>query len=301
MRYLLVGLGNIGRKRQTILGSRCVGTVDPFNTSADYRRLEDCASDRYDAAILAVPNDVKVAMLQELLTQGKHVLVEKPLLLPDRRTTEDLAALAEAHHVVWYTSYNHRFEPLIAEVKRELDKGTLGKLYHGRFFYGNGTVANLAGSWREKGWGVVEDLSPHLLDLVGYLCGERGQGIVAWTLERQEANTIDHCVLATADGRFVLESSFLSWKNDFAVDLYGSDGSLHMRGLCKWGPSELVVYQRVRPSGVPQERRETRVGEDLTWRRDLEYFEQQCAAGCTTADNDWWISEAIRAVSRRMS
>ncbi len=301
MRYLLVGLGNIGRKRQAILGSRCVASVDPFNEAADYRRLDECVSDRYEAAILAVPNEVKLAMLQELLERGKHVLVEKPLLLPDRRTVDNLVALAEARQVAWYTAYNHRFEPLVAEVKRELDKGALGKLYHGRFFYGNGTVANLAGNWREKGLGVVEDLSPHLLDLLGFLCDGQGQRIEPWSLERQESGTFDHCVLATSDGRFVLESSFLSWKNDFAIDLYGSDGSLHMRGLCKWGPSELVVYQRVRPSGVPHERRETRTGKDPTWQRDLEYFEQQCKAGRTTADNDWWISETIRAVSRQVS
>jgi predicted dehydrogenase len=200
--------------------------------------------------------------------------------------------------VVWYTSYNHRFEPLIAEAKHALDKGALGSLYHGRFFYGNGTVANLAGNWREQGMGIVEDLIPHLLDLLGYLCDGRGQKIVPWSLERQEAKTYDHCVLATADGRFVLESSFLSWKNDFSINLYGAEGSLHMKGLCKWGPSELVVYQRVRPSGVPHERRETKVGEDLTWRRDLEWFERQCETGRTTAENDWWISETIRAVTR---
>ena len=42
MRYLVVGLGNIGEKRRAVLGDRCVATVDPFNPAADYRRPEDC-------------------------------------------------------------------------------------------------------------------------------------------------------------------------------------------------------------------------------------------------------------------
>ena len=40
MRYLLVGLGNIGAKRRAILGERCVATVDPFNAAADFRQPE---------------------------------------------------------------------------------------------------------------------------------------------------------------------------------------------------------------------------------------------------------------------
>ena len=31
MRYLVVGLGNIGGKRRAVLGDRCIATVDPFN------------------------------------------------------------------------------------------------------------------------------------------------------------------------------------------------------------------------------------------------------------------------------
>ena len=52
MRYLLVGLGNIGGKRRAVLGERCVATVDPFNDAADFSEPEECSIDRYDAAIL---------------------------------------------------------------------------------------------------------------------------------------------------------------------------------------------------------------------------------------------------------
>lgn len=294
MRYLLVGLGNIGVKRRALLGARCVSTVDPFNASADLRDIQDCAPDRYDAAILAVPNQVKLELLRRLLTLGKHVLIEKPLLLLDRETAQDLNRLAHRHHAVWYTSYNHRFEPLIEMLKQELDKGTVGRIYHGRFYYGNGTVGNIPGSWREDGLGVLEDLGPHLLDLVGYLFNCVGTDVTSWSLERHESKTFDHAILATADRRFVIEMSFLSWKNRFEIDLYGEHGSLHHRGLCKWGPTELIVHQRILPSGVPRERRESRTGQDATWQRDLEYFERMTTMGETSMENDWWISRVIQ-------
>jgi scyllo-inositol 2-dehydrogenase (NADP+) len=294
VRYLLIGLGNIGSKRRALLGDRCVGTVDPFNAAADFRKIQDCAAGRYDAAILAVPNQVKLELLRALLGLGKHVLVEKPLLLPNREMGQEHKRLAHQRHAVWYTSYNHRFEPLIETLKHELDKGTIGQVYHGRLYYGNGTVGNILGSWREAGLGVLDDLGPHLLDLVGYLFKCAGIEVIPWCLERHEAKSYDHCVLATSDRRFIMEMSFLSWKNRFEVDLYGDRGSLHLRGLCKWGPSELTVHRRVFPSGVPQERRESAGGTDVSWQRDLEYFERLVATGETSLENDWWISRAIQ-------
>jgi scyllo-inositol 2-dehydrogenase (NADP+) len=100
MRYLLVGYGNIGAKRKAVLGERCVATVDPFNPRADYRTVAECDPRRYDAAITAVPNDVKVELLHYFLDRGKHVLVEKPLIL-DPALGDDLRRRARARCAVW--------------------------------------------------------------------------------------------------------------------------------------------------------------------------------------------------------
>lgn len=297
MRYLLVGLGNIGTKRRALLGARCVATVDPFNSLADFRDIHDCAASQYDVAILAVPNQVKIDLLRAFLQLRKHVLLEKPLLFPDRQTAQDLDRVAQENQVVWYTSYNHRFEPLVEVMKQALDRATVGRIYHGRFYYGNGTVGNIVGSWREDGLGVLEDLGPHLLDLLGYLLGRTGTDIEPWELQRYESKSFDHCILATTDHRFVLEVSFLSWKNNFEIELYGENGSIHLKGLCKWGGSDLVVYQRVRPSGVPREEHKSLSGPDVTWQRDLEHFERVVAAGQTSLENDWWISRVIQGVA----
>jgi len=297
VRYALLGLGNIGAKRREILGQRCVATVDPYNTAADFRDFHQLSPDCYDAAILAVPNGVKIDLVRLLLGSGKHVLIEKPFLLPDWDTAQELYRLAKANKVVWYTSYNHRFEPMIETLKSELDRGAIGRVYHGRLFYGNGTVANIIGSWREEGMGVLEDLGSHLMDLLGYLFGYVGSEIEAWILENHESKCLDHCLLATADHRFVIEASYLSWKNHFEIAIYGEAGSLHLRGLCKWGPSEIIVHERVRPSGVPHARRQIHSGQDTTWQRDLTYFEHAAAAGEISLENDWWISSIMQKMA----
>ncbi|MBI2756457.1 MAG: Gfo/Idh/MocA family oxidoreductase [Chloroflexi bacterium] len=297
MRYLVVGLGNIGQKRRALLGERCVATVDPYNGTADYGSVEACSPDAYDAAVLAVPNETKLPLLEHLLAQGKHVLLEKPLLLPDRSTAERLDALARSHGAIWYTSYNHRFEPLMQRLREHLRANAIGRLYYGRFFYGNGTVQNVVGTWRDGGLGVAEDLGSHLLDLVGFLLDRRGENFEPLTLEHHEARGFDHCILASGDRSLVLEASYLSWKNTFTIDLVGEGGALHLSGLPKWGPSSLVLRNRVRPSGAPTEAVETaEPGRDLTWERDIAHFESIVGEGRTSMENDWWISRTLAAI-----
>jgi len=297
VRYLVVGLGNIGRRRQALLGERCVATIDPFSNSADHATPDECPDHRYDAAVLAVPNGTKLGLVEYFLARGKHVLVEKPLLFGDLQTAERLAALAAERGAACYTSYNHRFEPLIERMRSRLKAGAVGKLYRGRFFYGNGTVRHVAGSWREQGLGVVEDLGSHLLDLAAYLLDCRGDRFVPWSLGRHESTNFDHAVLASEDGRLVLEMSYLSWKNTFSIDLLGELGSLHVWGLPKWGAAQFVERRRVLPSGAPIETvQSAQPGVDVTWERDLAQFEAHVGRGETSFDNDYWISSTLQGV-----
>jgi len=301
MRYLVVGLGNIGQRRKALIGERCVATADPFNTAADFPTVQDCPPESYDAAILAIPDENKIALISYLLEQGKHVLVEKPLPLPDEATMQRLQALAAARGLALYTAYNHRFEPLLVELKRQLDAGVIGEVYHGRLFYGNGTVKHVAGTWRDHGLGVIQDLSCHLLDLLGHAAGARGTSMTLWTAQRVEANSPDRAVIASTDGRFVLETMYHSWRNSFAYELFGHDGSIHCFGLRKWGGSELIVRKRVLPSGRPEETRQTDEGPDVTWEREVEHFERLCAAGTTDVTNDWWIAQTLNRVEQQLT
>jgi predicted dehydrogenase len=300
VKYLVVGLGNIGRKRRALLGERCAATLDPFNADADFATPEDCPLDRYQAVVLATPNQSKPSLLEWFLERGKHVLVEKPLLFPDADVASRLSQLACTHGVVWYTAYNHRFESLIERARHHLNSGHIGDVYCARLFYGNGTVGNVVNSWRDQGLGVLEDLGSHLLDLSTHLLDLEGCEFRAWSLERHEARCFDHCILGSRDGRVVLEMSYLSWKNTFTIDVYGSRGSLHLDGLQKWGPSKLILRERVFPSGVPIETgEEAPGGVDPTWQRDLEHFDRLCSApkATTSVSNDLWITQTLARVA----
>jgi predicted dehydrogenase len=298
LRYLVVGFGNIGRRRAALLGARCAATVDPAAPAATARDVDAVPADAYDAVVLATPNSVKRDYVRRFLAAGKSVLVEKPLPLDTPADARALEAAARGG-AVWYTAYNHRFEPLIARLKARLDEGAVGKVDRARLLYGNGTVRDWLGSWRESGAGVLEDLGCHLLDLAGWLFGEHDARWTLWDARPVESATYDYALFASADRRLVLECGTVFWKNRFEIDVYGSAGSLHLAGLNKWGGATLTHHARVLPSGRPAETLESTSGEDVSWRADLAEFERRVAARESAADNDARIAAALADLTRQ--
>ena len=173
MRVVVVGLGVQGHKRRDVAGKECVATVDPVNPEAQYKRLEDVPLDSYDAALVCTPDEAKIALLTHLLSNKKHLLVEKPLFADEPAELLRLKQLAEKNRTVCYTAYNHRFEPHFVRMKELLESGRLGQIYCIRMFYGNGTARLVRDSaWRDQGAGVLPDLGSHLLDTALFWFGE---------------------------------------------------------------------------------------------------------------------------------
>ena len=296
MNLVIVGLGGQGNKRKVLIEDQVVATVDPFAPDADYRSVEDVSLDAFDAAFVCTPDDNKLDLLRYLLSNGKHVLVEKPLLAEDDTVLGELAELAQHQGVVCYTGYNHRFEPHVVRLKKLLTASTLGTIYRARFFYGNGTARDVRNSaWRDQGMGVLSDLGSHLLDWVMFLFGKPERPFEMWNAQRFENQSYDHVIFGcTGKPNLELEASLISWRNTVTVDVYGELGSAHIDGLCKWGPSTLTVRKRIFPSGRPEEDVKTVECADPTWELEHAYFEQLCNKGCQTMDRDLWINGVLK-------
>lgn len=295
MRTIVIGLGIQGAKRCEAAGDDLVATVDPAHNKADFAKLEDVPLDIYDAAMLCTPDSVKLELMNYLLSNGKHVLVEKPMIAEeaDLRRLDDIA---HSQNLACYTAYNHRFEPAITQLKQVLDSGDLGTIYSARLYYGNGTARNVRDSlWRDTGSGVLRDLGSHLLDLTQYLLPCSDYNFHLDFARHFENKAYDHAAF-TAHGETELqfEVSLLSWKNEFTIDLYGEGGSAHIQSLCKWGPSTFTLRRRVLPSGRPQEETEVFQGPDRTWPLEYDAFKALCAAPQTTLKKDIWIAAVLR-------
>jgi predicted dehydrogenase len=303
MKVVIVGLGIQGRKRLRVAGSDAVATVDPVAAGADYRRIEDVPGDAYQAALVCVPDREKPSLLEHLLSRGKHVMVEKPLLAESEEALARLKELALANRVACYTAYNHRFEPHILRLKELLDRGRLGTVYLARFAYGNGTARDVRdSSWRDHGLGVLADLGSHLLDWSVFFFGRSEAPVQLWGAHRFENRAFDH-VRFGFEGRPSLEFdvSLLSWRNSLRADVIGEHGSAHIDGLCKWGSSVFTYRKRVLPSGRPDEETDTLTCADPTWEHEYEHFKKLCREPETNIDTDIWIHSVLRDAAAKLA
>lgn len=301
MRVIVVGLGIQGIKRRRIAGSDVVATVDPVVAEADYQNVEAVPTTDYDAALLCIPDEPKVNIINYLVECGKHILVEKPLVAEDQSELENLANLINESDVVCYTAYNHRFEPHFIRLKEAIESGSLGKLYRMRFFYGNGTARDVKNSpWRDKGGGVLHDLASHLLDTLLFVSGFIPEDLHVWSANCFENNAFDHIICgATSPMLIELEMSLLSWRNHFVAEVYGEHGSAHIESLCKWGPSTFTLRKRVLPSGRPPEEAITLVKADPTWELEYKYFKNLCKMGRqSNIGNDMIINRHLKNLYR---
>ena len=301
MRVVVAGLGVQGHKRRDVAGKECVATVDPVNPEAKHKRLEDVPLDSYDAALVCTPDETKIELLTYLLSNRKHLLVEKPLFAPDSADLVKLKKLAEANRTTCYTAYNHRFEPHFARMKEVLDSGRLGKIYAIRMFYGNGTARLVRDSaWRDKGAGVLPDLGSHLLDTTLFWLGRPVEGFRIQSANRFENRAFDHVAFgANTNPVLQFEVTLLSWRNHHYTDVFAEKGSAHITSLCKWGPSTFIERTRKLPSGRPAEDVVTLEQPDPTWAIEYEYFKKLCTRGENNIANDIWINDTLADLSRQ--
>ena len=128
-----------------------------------------------DAAIVALPHCLHAPVSLELLRQGVHVLVEKPMALTAAECDAMIRAAAEAG-VRLAVGLVRRFHPVTRRVAEVLAGGVLGPLVsfdvrEGRIFDWPATSDTLLRR-ATAGGGVLVDTGVHVLDLLLHWLGE---------------------------------------------------------------------------------------------------------------------------------
>ena len=301
MRVVVVGYGVQGKKRLRVAGGDAIGVVDPVAPEANWRDVTEVPLADYDAALLCVPDEPKFALLARLAENGKHALVEKPLHAARDADFVALEVAARKRGVVFYTAYNHRFEPHYIRMRDLVQSGALGRIYRCRMFYGNGTARLVRDSlWRDTGAGVLPDLGSHLLDTARFWFGEIGGDFRLVSARRFENRAPDHVVVAsdTSKPQLEFEMTLLSWRNHFTCDVFAENGSAHIESLCKWGPTTFTHRTRVLPSGRPVEDKVTIEEQDPTWALEYAHFKRLVADKAPTdLTNDRWLNRVLAKLS----
>jgi len=124
------------------------------------------------------PNDAHAEPCIAAAQAGKHILCEKPLArtAEESKTMLDAVTKAGVKHMV---AFNYRFVPAIRQIRKLIDSGLLGKIYHFRAVYLQEWIMphyNMPMIWRLQkkvaGSGALGDLGAHIIDLARYLVGD---------------------------------------------------------------------------------------------------------------------------------
>jgi UDP-N-acetylglucosamine 3-dehydrogenase len=136
-------------------------------------RLEDLLG-AVDLAIVALPNGAHASVSCELLTNGVHVLCEKPMArtVPECRT---MIEAAERGGTKLCIGHNRRFRTNVMLAKRWMGKGIVGEVT--RIEAEEGSTADWARSPiyfdpQQAGGGALIDVGIHSIDLIRWLAGE---------------------------------------------------------------------------------------------------------------------------------
>lgn len=110
------------------------GVVEEFGVPRsyrDYRKILD--DDDVDAVYYGVPPDIRLPMVLEGFAAGKHALVQKPHATRAPQILEMEAAAERAGKTLMF-SYFFRHFPHNRRIRAAVERGRIGRVYHGRSF-----------------------------------------------------------------------------------------------------------------------------------------------------------------------
>lgn len=264
-RFALLGYGAIGALRaqalrqtpgadlrlvvEPVAGRRAEAEQQGWPAAAN---LEDLLRrDDIDAVIVSTPPHLHRAPVEALLQAGKHVLCEKPL----GRTVEEcrwMVDTAQRHGRTLGTGFNYRFYPAVAQARRLIAEGRIGRITHVKSFAGHPGGPEFTHPWVHQpkivGGGALMDNGIHVADLTLHFLGPvvESQGVATnqvWQFEGSEDN--GYVLMRTADNKVgLLHASWTEWPGyRLHLEIAGTAGCLHI-----WYPPMLTVLFE-RPEG----------------------------------------------------
>jgi len=173
----VVGVGAMGQNHAHVLNdmpnAQLVAVVDASSdrgaaTGSRFRvpHYPDVATllanHALDMAVVACPTAYHKTTAIELMSQGVHVLVEKPIAFTVDEGQE-MIRVAEERKVLLGVGHIERFNPAVIELKKRLDRGDLGKM----FMIHSKRQSPLPRRIVDVGVGM--DLATHELDMMRFL------------------------------------------------------------------------------------------------------------------------------------
>lgn len=259
-----------------------------------------------DAVLVLTFPDTHAEISIAAMEAGKDVLCEKPLARVSVEA-QQMVETAQKNKRILKCAFNLRHHPALVEAHRLYTEGVIGAPAFGRAKYGIAGRADLAQEWRSKpsvsGGGQFMDQGVHLIDLFRWFLGDVKQvsGMAVTTCWPIQPNEDNGFALMKFEGDVVasIHTSLTQWINTFEFELYGSEGSLTVKGLGgAYGVETLQVSKRDPDGLFNYNTFEYRRGDD-SWTADWKEFRDAVLSRKEPSANGlagWRALEVVEAV-----
>ena len=250
-----------------VLPERAMALAEQFGVQRVYSDpAEFIADPEVELVDVCTPTDTHLPLSLAAIAAGKHVLSEKPLAR-DARDAFAAAAAASQAGVRTKLGFTFRYSPAVRQLKRWIDDGTLGEIFHVHGFEQNSQFLDPdfpirqvepGADWNSLMPSSIVGYGSHLLDLMRWCAGEFSS--VAATMrnfipervvrghEGRRRIGIEDGTVATVEfesgAHGVLQTSYIAVGNYPGVELrvYGSKGAAVARLISEFGVAETLHF-----------------------------------------------------------
>lgn len=238
----IVGLADIDAERGS---TRAAEAGVPF--FVDHHKM--LKETQPDVVVACTPHPFHPELAIEAMEMGMHALVEKPMAIEVAAADEMIAVAARTGRIL-AVNYQQRLRASIEKAKELIDAGAIGPLlrvtsiepwFRPETYFRQSTWR---GTWNGEGGGVLQNQSPHSLDLLCYLAGlpTKVWGWVRTRHHRIETEDTAQAMLEFANGApgYLCFSTY-EYGAVRRLEIVGEDGVLELAG-------KRVTLERLSPS-----------------------------------------------------
>lgn len=158
IRFGLVGLGRFGTHYARLL-TQIPGAV---LVKSSRRDMNDVLASDVEAVVIATPASTHHDLILAALTAGKHVLVEKPMVLSVAEA-QNVAAAVKASGKCFMVGHQYRYHDAIRELESMVHHGAFGAV---RFV----AALQLSPGPVRTGVGAFFEMATHELSIIDFIC-----------------------------------------------------------------------------------------------------------------------------------
>lgn len=245
-RLALLGAGRIGKVHARAIAedkrAKLVAVADAFpeaaNAIADasgaaVKTIDEIEADRdIDAVIICTPTNTHADLIERFAKAGKAIFCEKPIDLDIGRARACLETVRAVGGKVML-GFNRRFDPHFQAVRKEIGKGTIGKVE--MVTITSRDPGTPPADYIKVSGGIFRDMTIHDFDMARFLLGEEIDTVMASASvlvdpKIGELGDYDSAslILTTASGRqaIISNSRRASYGYDQRIEVHGSLGAV---------------------------------------------------------------------------